>query len=213
MRQQRSSTLHLTSRRFAPRRALQAGLLWIIGASLVACSSPSSGTGQTGPDAAYPYASGVDYSWSDVSDSSDPYPGGFGYPWRGVGVSALDTPTDTQLSDMTWTSATSGYGPIEINKSNNTRTGGDGQTLTIGGTTFARGLGVHALSDVRYALGGACTVFTAQVGVDDEVGSSGSVAFQVWNGVSTKLYDSGTVRGTDAATACSLTTPIGPTPR
>ncbi|WP_245556454.1 NPCBM/NEW2 domain-containing protein [Deinococcus aquatilis] len=191
------------TRQGSARRRFRAGLLWIVGASLVACSSqPSSGT--SGPEAAYPYVSGVDYSWSDEVDSSDPYPGGFGYPWRGVGLTALDTPTETQLSDMTWTSATSGYGPIEINKSNNTRTGGDGLTLTIGGTTFAKGLGVHAASDVRYALGGACSVFNAQIGVDDEVGDKGTVAFQIWNGVSTKLYDSGTMRGTDAAKPISV---------
>lgn len=189
----------------ALRRWTRAGLLWSIGALLGACSAPSpAGQSPSGPDAAYPYAAGTDYTWSDVSDSADPYPGGLGSPWRGIGLSALDTPTDTQLSDMTWTSATNGYGPVELDKSNNTRTGGDGLILTIGGATFAKGLGVHANSDIRYALGGACTVFNAQVGVDDEVGNRGSVAFQLWNGVSTKLYDSGTMRGTDAAKNVSI---------
>jgi NPCBM/NEW2 domain len=75
--------------------------------------------------------------------------------------------------------------------------------LTIQGVTYAKGLGVHAASDVRYALGGACTQFTAQVGVDDEVGGNGSVVFQVWAD-GTKLYDSGLVTGTAAARAVSV---------
>ena len=48
---------------------------------------------------------------------------------------------------------------------------GDGQTLTLNGTTYAKGLGAHADSDVRYPLGGTCTRFKASVGVDDEVGA------------------------------------------
>ncbi len=44
------------------------------------------------------------------------------------------------------------------------------------------------------ALGGACSVFTAVVGLDDEVGANGSVVFQVWtDGV--KRYDSGVMTG------------------
>ena len=65
---------------------------------------------------------------------------------------------------------------------------GDGHTLTLNGTTFAKGP-AGTPPDVRYALS-TCTTFTAQVGVDDEVGANGSVVFQVF-GDTTKLFDSG----------------------
>jgi hypothetical protein len=38
---------------------------------------------------------------------------------------------------------------------------------------------VHAVGDVSIYLGGNCSRFTATAGVDDEVGSAGSVTFSV----------------------------------
>jgi hypothetical protein len=95
----------------------------------------------------------------------------------------------TYLSDLTWVSATNGWGPVEKDMSNGDQAAGDGHTITINGATYAKGLGVHAASEIHYSLAGACTTFTSDVGVDDEV-ASGSVVFQVLaDGV--KLYDSG----------------------
>ena len=55
------------------------------------------------------------------------------------------------------------------------------------------GLGVHAASDIKYALAG-CTNFKSDIGLDDEVGVNGSVNFQVFlDGV--KAYDSGVMTG------------------
>lgn len=45
---------------------------------------------------------------------------------------------------------------------------------------FAKGLGVHADSTVEFYTGGACEAVAAQVGVDDESGAKGTVAFEVW---------------------------------
>lgn len=45
---------------------------------------------------------------------------------------------------------------------------------------YAKGLGVHAESAVEYYTGGACETVTADVGVDDEKGANGTVAFEVW---------------------------------
>ena len=53
------------------------------------------------------------------------------------------------------------------------------------------------MSDIRYNLAGRCTRFTADVGVDDEVGVNGSVTFQVWAD-GTKLWDSGVMTGASA---------------
>ena len=52
--------------------------------------------------------------------------------------------------------------------------------MTIRGKTYAKGLGVHAAALVRFRLGKACTRFTADIGIDDEVKGSGSAEFEVW---------------------------------
>jgi hypothetical protein len=111
-------------------------------------------------------------------------------------TTSTPTTTTTSLTDRAWTSATNNYGPVEVNRSNGEDGSGDGATITLNGMTYARGLGIHAAADVRYALGGTCSTFTAIVGVDDEVGANGSVVFQVWtDGV--KRYDSGVLTGAD----------------
>ena len=66
---------------------------------------------------------------------------------------------------------------MEKDKSNGNCAAGDGLTLRINGTSYAKGLGGHATSDVSYFLGGACTRFKASIGIDDEVpASNGLVA-------------------------------------
>ena len=116
------------------------------------------------------------------------------------------TPTSRWLSDMTWVSASNGYGPVEKDRSNGENAAGDGRTITLNGVTHAKGLGTHAASDVLYNLGGACTSFTADVGVDDEVGGTrGSLVFQVWaNG--TKVWESAVM--TNASTTVTATVPM-----
>lgn len=57
--------------------------------------------------------------------------------------------------------------------------------LRINGHRYAHGLGVNAWSDVRYYLGGRCSRFTTDVGVDDSVPTStvqvrGTVRVNVW---------------------------------
>jgi glucose/arabinose dehydrogenase len=117
---------------------------------------------------------------------------------RYVGVTTNPPPSGTSyLSDLAYTAVANGYGPVEKDKSNGGSAANDGRTLTLNGTTYTKGLGAHAYSEIRYAMAGACTSFTAQVGVDDEVGSQGSVVFQVSaDGVT--LYDSGVVTGSSA---------------
>jgi glucose/arabinose dehydrogenase len=82
-----------------------------------------------------------------------------------------------------------GWGPIEFDTSNGEAAAGDGNIMTIGGVRYAKGLGVHAISDVRYSLGGSFSRFIADVGVDDEK-AGGSVVFQVY-GDGNLLFDSG----------------------
>jgi glucose/arabinose dehydrogenase/endonuclease YncB( thermonuclease family) len=116
-----------------------------------------------------------------------------------ITCSANRPPSGTSyVSDLTWTSMTNGWGPLEKDKSNGEQAAGDGRQISIRGAKFTKGLGGHAASDVRYSLAGACSTFTATVGIDDEVAPNGSVVFQVW-GDGTKLYDSGVRTGTSAA--------------
>jgi NPCBM/NEW2 domain len=79
------------------------------------------------------------------------------------------------LSDLQWTSATNGAGPVERDRSHGGAAAGDGPPISLGGVTFAKGLGVLASSDIRVSLGGACTAFAARVGIDDDVQGGGSV--------------------------------------
>jgi beta-galactosidase len=98
---------------------------------------------------------------------------------RAVQVPPPGPSGDTYVSDLPLVTAVNGWGPVEKDLSNGESEAGDGHTITIGGTTYAKGLGVHADSQVRVYLGGACTRFTATAGVDDEVGDGGSVSFRV----------------------------------
>jgi len=120
--------------------------------------------------------------------------------------STSSTATITRfLSDLTWTSMTNGWGPAEKDASNGETGTRDGHPISIRGTTYAKGLGVHAFANIVYnlAAAGACTSFTSDVGVDDEVGGLGSVVFQVIvDGV--KLYDSGVVTGTSAVKTATV---------
>jgi alpha-galactosidase len=67
--------------------------------------------------------------------------------------------------------------------SNGSIPAGDGKPLTINGAVYPKGLGAHAPSEVVFYLGGRCTAFTADVGVDDEreaTNKQGSATFEVY---------------------------------
>lgn len=93
------------------------------------------------------------------------------------------------LSDLKPLSTRNGWGPVEFDQSNAETAANDGRVITIGGVQYNKGLGVHAHSEVVYDISGSFAAFLADVGVDDEVGSRGSVVFQVW-GDNVKLWES-----------------------
>jgi len=117
-------------------------------------------------------------------------------------VAALVPPADPSgnpaVSDLPFLSETNGYGPVERDRSNGEAAGGDGNPLTIRGEVYAKGLGMHAPGEVTIWTGGACSRFSAQVGIDDEVTQSGSVDFQVL-GDGRPLAASGVRRSADPA--------------
>ncbi|MEV4640935.1 glycoside hydrolase family 2 TIM barrel-domain containing protein [Actinoplanes sp. NPDC049548] len=120
-----------------------------------------------------------------------------------VTTSAPLPPGWAWLSDRPYTPQTNGWGPVEKDRSNGEQAAGDGGPLTIGGTQFPKGLGVHAVSTVTVPLAGACSRLRAAVGVDDETGTGGSVVFSVWLD-GQRRYESGVVTGADAATDVSV---------
>ena len=107
------------------------------------------------------------------------------------------------VSNLYWVSATNGWGPVELDRSNGESAGGDGRTITLNGVTYAKGLGVHAYSKVDYHLGGVVERFQSDIGLDDETCAYGSVVFQVWAD-GTNLYTSGVMTSTTATETINL---------
>ncbi len=91
-----------------------------------------------------------------------------------------------------------GWGPAEVDRSNGERAPDDGGPIRIGAAVFDRGIGVHAPSRIVVVVDGRCSVFLADVGLDEEVGDRGSVVFEVW-GDGERLAVSGLVRGPQTA--------------
>ncbi|MDQ3804751.1 MAG: NPCBM/NEW2 domain-containing protein [Acidobacteriota bacterium] len=111
--------------------------------------------------------------------------------------------SEVYLSDLSWASATNGWGPVERDMSNGDLNAGDGLTITLNGVAYPKGLGAHGNSEIVYNLGGAYTNFITDVGVDDEVGANGTVTFEVWaDGV--QLYDSGQLAGSSPTRAVNV---------
>ena len=101
--------------------------------------------------------------------------------------------SDVYVSDLLWTYEANGWGPAERDRSNGEQGAADGTTLTLNGTTYTKGIGAHAYSEIRVNLAGAYSTFISDVGLDDEMnpyGAVGSIVFQVWAD-GTLLYDSG----------------------
>jgi alpha-galactosidase len=109
------------------------------------------------------------------------------------------------LSDRPWLSSTNGWGPVERDASNGEQAAGDGNPITLGGTAYAKGLGVHAPSDVSFYTGESCERVTADVGLDDEKGTAGTAAFEIWAD-GTKVASTGVL--TNAMPAQSLTADV-----
>src|SRR5439155_1729555 len=105
---------------------------------------------------------------------------------------------DGYLSDQPWTSMANENGPVERDMSNGGSGVGDGRALSLNGSRHAKGLGTWAPSAMEFRPDGSCSTFTAVIGIDDEVGSRGSVIFQVW-GDGRKIFDSGVMTGTTPA--------------
>ena len=72
-----------------------------------------------------------------------------------------------------------------------------GKPLTLGGKTFANGVGSHANSTCWFALGGQGERFQATVGVDDNANGPGTVVFRIV-GDDRELWQSGVMKPGDS---------------
>ncbi|MFF1925301.1 NPCBM/NEW2 domain-containing protein [Streptomyces sp. NPDC058221] len=82
-------------------------------------------------------------------------------------------------SDMKWLTSVNGYGPAERDRSNGESGAEDGKPLTLDGKVYEKGIGTHADSGIEVYLGGRCSKFTADAGIDDEIDGYGEVEFSV----------------------------------
>jgi NPCBM/NEW2 domain-containing protein/dolichyl-phosphate-mannose-protein mannosyltransferase len=97
---------------------------------------------------------------------------------------------EVSLSAVPFESSANGWGPVERDCSNGEWESDDGGMISLGGVTYAQGLGVHAPSEIRLGLAGGFSAFRSVVGLDDETLGAGTVTFRVWAD-GRKLYDSG----------------------
>jgi alpha-galactosidase len=100
-----------------------------------------------------------------------------------VVVPPTGTPTLDQLS---WLSAVNGFSSIGINENHY------GGPLSIHGTVYPHGLWVNSVATIYYYLGGNCSTFTTDLGLDDSDKSTGAVVYQFYAD-GNQVYDSGVV--------------------
>src|SRR5205823_9473480 len=74
------------------------------------------------------------------------------------------------LSDQTWTYMANEFGPVERDRSNGDSGAGDGRAIQVNGVMYGKGLGGHAPSALEFRPDAKCASFSADIGVDDEVG-------------------------------------------
>jgi len=83
-----------------------------------------------------------------------------------------------------------------------------GGQLRCGGRAYLKGLGMHSTSLIRYALDKPYRRLDAEIGIDDETGSRGSVIFRVYvdtgDGQWQRRYESPIVRGGQAPVPISV---------
>ncbi len=88
------------------------------------------------------------------------------------------------LDELNIKAMSSGWGATKANLSVG------GNTINIAGEKYERGIGTHAVSEINVKLDGKAVKFTANVGLDNEVSSVGSVVFIVL-GDDNELFNSG----------------------
>jgi alpha-galactosidase len=147
--------------------------------------------------------------WSDELLASAPdgfaltVPGHDAVALRVTGVEPPLPRGRVYLSDLRWTYATNGFGPVELDTTNGDAAALDGQPIRLRGAAYEKGLGVHGPSLIRYRLGRACSRFSADVGIDDDQAGMESAQVEVWAD-GEQLFQSGVLTGASPARAVNL---------
>jgi alpha-galactosidase len=126
----------------------------------------------------YTVTAASSFTWSGTHTGSDSGQGSFQ-----VAVPPTGTPYLDQLS---WLSAISSFHSPIVDKNY------FGGPLTIHGVTYPHGLWANSIANIDYYLGGNCSRFTSDLGLDDSVTGQGAVDYQLYAD-GTKIYDSGVV--------------------
>jgi alpha-galactosidase len=92
----------------------------------------------------------------------------------------------TTLDQLSWLSAVNGFSSIGINENHY------GGPLSIHGTVYPHGLWVNSVATLYYYLGGNCSTFTTDLGLDDSDKGTGAVDYQFYAD-GKQVYDSGVV--------------------
>lgn len=120
------------------------------------------------------------------------------FDWKVVTQKLPTAPNkDVFASDLPWVSASNGYGVIGKDVANKDAADSPDLPLAINYTdpatgtnpSYTKGLGAHAPSKITYYLGGQCSSFSAEVGLEKDFG--GKIIFTV-NGDGRQLYQSRT---------------------
>jgi alpha-galactosidase len=121
------------------------------------------------------------------------YAWGFGRTASATGEASIlvdVAPTGTPyLDQLSYLSAQTGFGPVEINENYY------GGPLSIHGVVYPNGLWVNSVATLYYYLGGNCTQFTADLGLDDSDKGTGAVVYE-FSTDGTQVYNSGVVTNT-----------------
>ena len=135
------------------------------------------------PAGNYAVSGNASYQWSDgTQTASNTGESGFEVAPLPAGTPYLD-----QLS---WLSETTSQGSGVVLDKNVF-----GGPLSIHGTVYPHGLWVNSIATINYYLGGNCSQFTADLGLDDSDMGAGAVDYQLYAD-GTKIYDSGVVTNT-----------------
>jgi alpha-galactosidase len=100
----------------------------------------------------------------------------------------VDTPpagTPT-LDELSWLSAVTGFGPVGINENYY------GGPLSIHGVVYPHGLWVNSVATLYYYLGGNCSAFNVDLGLDDSDKGTGAVVYEFYAD-GNQVYNSGVV--------------------
>lgn len=79
----------------------------------------------------------------------------------------------------------------------------EGKKMSLGGTVYEHGVGTHAKGTLYVSLDGQAKRFLATIGVDDEVGTKGSITCKIY-GADRLLWESPVLRGGDPPASIDL---------